>query len=178
MGREIRRVPPGWRHPTVGELCGDGGGQPWAAGKPWLPHPQYDENYDQAARRWLENCALWARGEHPDQPADTEFFWDWDGPPPSQEYYRTGRWAFAPEEATWYMMYETTSEGTPISPSFSTPEEVARYCADNRVSAFAGQPASYEDWLYVARGGYAPSGMVLGDGSVVSGVEGMARIAG
>lgn len=75
------------------------------------------------------------------------------------------------EEATHYMMYETTSEGTPISPDFSTPEELARWLADTGASAFADQTASYEGWLRVARGGYACSAVSVGGGSLVSGVD-------
>ena len=41
----------------------------------------------------VENCTLWAELKHPDQrkyPEDTEglFFWEWEGNPPDQDYYR------------------------------------------------------------------------------------------
>jgi len=61
------------------------------------------------------------------------------------------------EERTHLMMYEATSEGTPISPAFETPEELARWLADTGASAFGRETASYEGWLRVARGGYASS---------------------
>jgi len=73
-------------------------------------------------------------------------------------------------EATHYMMYEDTSEGTPISPAFATPEELAQWLVDNNASAFAGARASYEAWLRVARGGWACSA-VLHNGVLESGVE-------
>ena len=79
------------------------------------------------------------------------------------------------EEATHYMMYETTSEGTPISPAFETPEELARWLADNKVSTFAWFTATYEEWLPICKGGYAPS-MVIDNEGVHGGVEGMKRI--
>jgi hypothetical protein len=75
-------------------------------------------------------------------------------------------------ERTHYQMYETCTEGTPISPVCETPEELARWCADNGASAFADMTASYEHWLGVARGGWAPS-MVIGGGRMMSGVEAM-----
>ena len=76
-----------------------------------------------------------------------------------------------PEEIkTHYMMYETCSEGTPISPAFKTPEELARWLADNNASAFAGQGASYESWLRICKGGYAPSAIIM-NGKLMSGVE-------
>jgi hypothetical protein len=73
-------------------------------------------------------------------------------------------------EATHYMMYEDTTEGTPISPAFATPEELARWLTDNGASAFAGRPASYEAWLRVCLGGFAPS-CVISCCGVESGVE-------
>ena len=67
------------------------------------------------------------------------------------------------------MMYEITSEGTPISPAFATPEELARWLSDNEAIAFAGMTATYEQWLRVANGGYAGSA-VMTDGKMESGV--------
>lgn len=58
------------------------------------------------------------------------------------------------------MMYENTSEGTPISPAFETPEELAHWLADNGASAFGSETASYESWLRICRGGFAP-GMII-----------------
>ena len=77
---------------------------------------------------------------------------------------------FSESEATHFMMYEDVSEGTPISPAFATPEELARWLVENGASAFAGQTASYEAWLRIAKGGYAPSA-VMHDGVITSGVE-------
>ncbi len=81
--------------------------------------------------------------------------------------------AWLPEQRTHFMMYETTSEGTPISPAFAKPEELARWLADNGASALENMKASYEDWLRVARGGFAPSA-VMGASGMRSGVEAMA----
>jgi len=68
------------------------------------------------------------------------------------------------------MMYEDTSEGTPISPAFATPEELARWLVDNNASAFGDSTGSYEVWLRVARGGWAPS-MVATAAGLTSGVD-------
>jgi len=80
--------------------------------------------------------------------------------------------AWTTEEATHYQMYENTSEGTPISPVLATPEELARWLTDNDASAFGHQTASYEGWLRVAQGGYAPTMIVDTDG-LHSGVDGL-----
>ena len=67
-------------------------------------------------------------------------------------------------ERTHLQMYESTSEGTPISPVMETPEQLARWLADTGASAFAGMTATYEQWLAVARGGFAPSAYVTASG--------------
>lgn len=74
------------------------------------------------------------------------------------------------DQRTHLMMYEDTSEGTPISPAFKTPEELARWLADNNASAFGDGTASYEAWLRVCRGGFAPS-MVISSAGIQSGVQ-------
>jgi hypothetical protein len=90
VGREIRRVPPGWNHPR-GE---------W--GK-FLPLT--DRDYVEVAEEWLRNCILWSKGEHPNQLASPEiyneyaYYWEAEGGPPDPESFRP-RWT--EEEATHY----------------------------------------------------------------------------
>jgi hypothetical protein len=69
-----------------------------------------------------------------------------------------------------WQMWETTSEGSPISPVFATPEGLARWLADTGASAFGGTPATYEQWLGMVRVGWAPSAVADGSG-LRSGVE-------
>ena len=59
-----------------------------------------------------------------------------------------------------WQMWETTSEGSPMSPVFSTAEELARWLADSNASAMGDQGATYEQWLATCRIGGAPS-MIL-----------------
>jgi hypothetical protein len=59
------------------------------------------------------------------------------------------------EGAVMLVMYEDTSEGTPISPAFETPEELAYWLANNGASAFGAMTASYEEWLITIKKGYA-----------------------
>jgi hypothetical protein len=159
MGREVRRVPVDWQHPK--DECGrykalyDGAG------------------YEDAVREWDESAAKWARGEFPDYASDESrklTYVEWSGERPDVAEYMP-RWTAA--EATHLMMYETTSEGTPISPAFSTPEELARWLCANRASALGSSTASYEGWLRVARGGYACSAVYAPSTGIVSGVDGL-----
>jgi len=158
MSREVRRVPADWEHPK------DGFGRHM---------PMFDESYEDARAEWLDGLALWLKNEHPDQSEHDSTkeldFWEWGGGPPDRDYYRP-HWT--DEERTHYQMYQTTSEGSPISPVMETPEELARWLADNNANAFAGDTASYESWLRVCNGGYAPSAVKdAGSTELVSGVE-------
>ena len=112
MGREIRRVPSGWEHPR------DEKGHFIAL---------YDDTFTRAAQEWLDAAILWSRGEHHDQKAGyglgSPFFWQWNGGPPDKERYR-------PEFTTpadCYQIYETVSEGTPVSPVFPTVESMIEW---------------------------------------------------
>ena len=160
-------VPANWEHPKVkNEYTGKMGYQ-----------PMYDQSFPEVFAEWLAEFDRIRAGNLTD---DERGYWprglaDWlhdDGAPPDPAYYMPD---WPDEERTHYMMYETTTEGTPKSPAFATPEELARWLAATKASAFAGEAASYEAWLSVARGGYAPS-MVISDGRMLSGVEACAKL--
>jgi hypothetical protein len=51
-----------------------------------------------------------------------------------------------PPAGDGWQLWETTSEGSPVSPVFATPEELARWCVDG-ATLFAGVGASYEEWF-------------------------------
>ena len=77
---------------------------------------------------------------------------------------------------THYQMYETTSEGTPISPVMETPEALARWLADNGASAFGKMTATYAQWLNMITGdGCAPSAAFVPGVGIISGVEMLSR---
>jgi hypothetical protein len=169
MSREVRMVTPDWQHPK------DERGR----FKPLLDGP-FGERLD----RWNEENAKWIAGfeRHVDYSADPRngvvswvpkapdrprAFTDWDGPQPSQDDYMP---EFAPGTATHLMMYETCTEGTPISPAFATPEELARWLADNGASAFGSDTATYEQWLATCRSGWAPSAISSPATGLISGV--------
>ncbi len=96
---------------------------------------------------------------------------EWDGKPPRLDEYMPD---FTGRDDLWYCMYETTSEGTPISPVLPTPESLARWLVDTGASAFGGFTATYDQWLRTCRGGWAPSMTFTTDDGLRSGVEAMA----
>lgn len=51
-----------------------------------------------------------------------------------------------PPKGDGFQLWETVSEGGPISPVFKTPEELSAWCATN-VPAFAHYKISKEEWL-------------------------------
>jgi len=110
MGKEIRRVPPNWEHPRK-----DNGDF----------QVMFDKNFDEAKTEYHKNHTLWKEGKHPDQKiiGNTDQDWDeWDSEP-DQKYYHS----FNKKDATWYQVYETVSEGTPVTPPFKTKEEIINY---------------------------------------------------
>jgi hypothetical protein len=172
MSREVRMVPPDWQHPTEW-------GKDWRTGQPKLRHVALlDGDYDEAASEWDREAAQWEagyvrdyfnRGYKAKDETHEGSYAEWAGDRPNPGHYMP---KFAPETATHLMMYETTSEGTPISPAFATPEELARWLADNNASAFGSDGATYEQWLRVCRGGFAPTAVGTSAG-LLSGVAGL-----
>lgn len=155
MGREVRMVPKDWEHPKREN------GNYIAL---------FDWNYEEDATNWDNECEQWDAGNYPDY-ADEESkkmtYAEWNGERPDKCHYMP---TFPEGTATHCMMYETTSEGTPISPAFETPEELAQWLFDNKASTFASMTGTYEGWLRVAKGGFAPSA-IMSNGQLQSGVE-------
>ena len=74
-----------------------------------------------------------------------------------------------PPKGDGYQIWETVSEGSPISPVFSTPEDLARHMATTSWGADTG--TSVEQWLaFICGPGWAPS-MVMHNGILESGVQ-------
>lgn len=116
MSFEVRMVPPNWDHPKERD--------------PYRGEMRYvamlDEHFDDAVREWKEGYAAWERGERPagctEAYANSEY-WEYEASPPDRERYRPWK----DEEATWYQLWESVSEGTPVSPPFATKEELVQY---------------------------------------------------
>ncbi len=166
MSREVRRVPADWEHPKEYNIyCGE---------ECYIP--LWDGDFNAVAKQWDVEREKWESGERPDYAPIEEYpldypFDQWEGKRPYSQDYMP-QWPDC--ERTHYMMYETTSEGTPISPAFATPEELAQWLVDNKASALAQQTASYEAWLRIANGGYAQSAIMI-NGNLESGVQALAK---
>lgn len=133
MGREVRRVPKDWLHPHDKALF-DGKD---LAGK---------------LARWDKDAAAWNRRDFPEYASEESKgmeFSEWAGPRPNPDNYMP---VWTPEEATHLMMYETCTEGCPISPAMETAEELARWLADTKASIFADDSADYDTWMQIIVG--------------------------
>lgn len=143
MGREVRKVRADWQHPK---------------NKAGSYEPLHDGSaYERRKKEWLDSLAT----------KGLQATLDYYGNPPNQSDYMP---SWSEEEKTHLMMYEDTSEGTPISPAFKTPEELARWLADNGASAFGRDTATYEQWLATIGDGFAVS-LVFDSKGLRSGVE-------
>lgn len=58
-----------------------------------------------------------------------------------------------PPEGDGYQLWETTSEGSPVSPVFKTVEELAEWCEEN-ATVFAKIKVSKEEWLKMFNGDF------------------------
>ncbi len=191
MSREVRMVPVDWQHPrdAQGEFV-----------------PMLDTDYADAVRQWgeeelpewLEGARLWATGvvktssdgvttiaevvakakvDRPYSPIPeppTYAWWAGDVPErPKREHFMPS-WPSA--ERTHLMMYESVSEGTPISPAFATAEALAKWLTDTGASAFADETATYDQWLAMIRRGSSMTSAVIVDGRWISGVAAASQV--
>ena len=153
MGREIRRVPKDWQHPTEhGRLkplfYGAGG------------------RYEKQAREWLAEAVEWSSGARPAYAGEDapEFYWDYEGGPREAESYMLV--GVSDEACTHLMLYESTSEGTPLSPAFETVEAVAEWAAEH-ATTFADFKATKEAWLAMLGRGLVGAELESADGTRV-----------
>jgi hypothetical protein len=80
-------------------------------------------------------------------------------PSKSDKYlHDTWKWK-QPPKGKGYQIWETVSEGSPISPVFKTPEELAEHMSHTRWGADQG--STKEQWLeFILGPGWAPSGVI------------------
>lgn len=148
MSREIRRVPANWEHPKfTSDNC-------YRGEQIGTPKPLRD-NYD---KRLAEFQAMAAE----------------KGMSEALEYYGGGpmKSDFACYEGKpldWWQMYETVSEGTPLTPPFATAEELVDYleCVGDSWTEKPWPRARAEAFV---KAGWAPS-MILAGGKVYTSEE-------
>jgi hypothetical protein len=144
MGVEIRRVPPNWEHPRDS----DGNYQ-----------PLYNSHYHEEALAWIDGFNSFKPDKY------YQYYWEYDIPPDSDYCV-----PYAREEATWYQVYETVSEGTPVTPPFETEDELIDYLV---TKGTFWDDRGYERLVaekFVKEIGCMPS-VVFKDGKFYAGIE-------
>lgn len=117
MGRELRMVPPNWQHPKSKS-------GPRAERDAY--QPLLNQSFTDAFAEWLDDFDRIRRGEFGkyetsyQEDAHPLAAWLADYSPPKPEDYRP----YTDAEATWFQIYETVSEGTPVTPPFATKAEL------------------------------------------------------
>lgn len=133
--------------------------------------PLYDEDYETASENWMLDFELWRQGKHESQPCEyCKYFWEYSSPP-SEDSYRSRKWT--PEEATCYQVYETVTEGTPVTPVFETQEALIEYLVEH--GDFWGQKRREGGYSRTAAESFVKSGsvpsMIIAGGKIYSGIE-------
>lgn len=116
MSREVRRVPPNWNHPKNGR---------------GNPQPMFNQDFESAFQEWLSDFDRIRRGELNKYEEDYKgnnplAQWLQDNKAPDPAYYKPWK----DEEATWFQVWETVSEGSPVTPPFETKEELIAYLVE------------------------------------------------
>jgi hypothetical protein len=165
MRREIRRVPANWDHPRKMFISGPG------------YQPMFNQTFATAVAEWKEAKRKWDAGEDPDQAKygkGCESYADWAGEcPDDPSYYRP--WSDA--EATWYQLWETVSEGSPVTPPFATLDELAQHlakCGDEWDTQRGRSGWGIERAKAFCKVGWAPS-FVMSEGRMQAGATAIAN---
>ena len=143
MGREVRKVPKDWQHPIkfVGSMNRIH----------FVPLYRF-RDLSEEIKEWDEEKIQWDSGAFWNDSSYDKYkhlsYEEYAGRRPDYKYHMP-KWN--KEDATHYMMYETCSEGCPISPAFETPEDLAKWLVDNNASVFGSRTEEYEGWLNIAR---------------------------
>ena len=125
--------------------------------------PCYDIDYDSAAVQWMKELKEWEAGTHPELCDYIKYYWEYSSPPDKT----TCRPRFE-KEPTWFQVYETVSEGTPVTPPFSSKAELVEYLVEYG-DDWSG-PVSRQSAMAFVETEWAPS-MVISNGVVTVGIE-------
>lgn len=188
MGREIRRVPPDWQHPR--EIRWDYGTRREVSSfRPLLDQTveEAQAEWDRGAAEWpgSERAAqTWSKDHTWDDGTSVKStdliygsYEDYAGARPAELYadddeevsevhrgtptpYRTRSWTA--DEATHFQVYETVSEGTPVSPVLPSLEAVVEWAV--------GEGYTREQAEGFVKWGSARSMMLVG-GRLYDGIE-------
>ena len=151
MGRELMRVPAGFDWP-VGKIW-PGKMLSVCGDMEYIDREASSEERCELCRKWDKLAGLELNvAECPDLPLSN------------------------PPKGEWYQVWETVSEGSPISPAFETPTELAGWLVEHAEECHT--EATFEEWMAFINGpGWAPSGAII-NGQYKNGVQAMKEMRG
>lgn len=158
MEREIRRVPANWQHPKHERYD-------YQSGAYKEVHKPLFENYEKRLEEFEKDIAEKGLKEAIDLHG---------GGPRSEDYAQ-----FEGAPCDWWQVYETVSEGTPVSPAFATPEELIEHLVANGDDW--DQQRGNGGWsrkaaeAFVNEAGWAPSFISTPQTGLISGVEALGK---
>jgi hypothetical protein len=147
MSREVRKVAVDWQHPKLNAMLF----------VPLLDGAKFSKDlqrYEEDRRMWtlgqvrdpLDQTAWISRGEAGLTQSCFDTFYG--APPASDEYMPL----WDTNEATHYMLYETQTRGTPLTPAFATQDELAQWCVDHDITLCPTRMLTLTGWLKLCRG--------------------------
>lgn len=168
MGREIRMVPPNHEHPRYDHY------NTFSGKTENRYQPKFERNYSEVCAEYVKSFKeFYEKSLNLKKNCE---FWEYEGNPPTREYYIS----YDKKDATWFQLYETVSEGTPVSPPFETKQELADYLAvngdfwDQKRRKEGNSVMNCQPWgkenaeKFVFGSGYMPS-MIITGGKIISG---------
>lgn len=169
MSREVRRVPANWNHPKTDIVDRN-----WNLRYQSMIQLDYNEVYaewEKELSEWKKAYDLFSSWQavelsvlndkyeyekkvvvNTDDNAYDMFvstYWDAPRPPNPRHYMPTG---------TWYQLFQTVSEGSPLSPPFETSDELIAWLENN--NDFYGEKWSRDAIEYLLDGWYVCSWMI------------------
>lgn len=158
MGREIRRVPQNWEHPT--QRCEH---------SPWRGGCDYAKRHGGKCLKPLMQGYADTKAEFEKMQAEKglQEALDYFGQAPDADDYVPD---WTEEEATWFQVYETVSEGTPVTPPFQTREALVEYLTTQKDFWGDGPVSRKAAEAFVMDDGWVPSLMVE-NGVITAGIE-------
>lgn len=145
MGRRLVRVPPGWQHPRIN----------LDPAKPYLP--LFTSNFASDLAIYRAERASWERGFGPEGTEDT--YEEWDGPEPNPLDYLP-QWSYL--DATHWQVYETVTEGSPITAVHADPQSAIEELA-NIEARHGSTTTSYQWWCALTKNGQAERLLIPSD---------------
>ena len=156
MSREVRRVPLDWQHPRDerGHYV-----------------PMFDTAYEDDLAEWIEGRRKWDAGEDSDRARYGGTWEEWSGSAPTPETYRPS-WT-EDNPPVGYQVYESVSEGTPVSPVFPDRESMIVWLMADPPIGIGGRilHLTREQAERFAEDAYAPSMVFTPSTGLVSGLE-------